>query len=171
MNLDATSLPEGTLDVWTNAGTLRGVFNAGDPADPAALSGTVETVQGAKGVTLDGTSNYYTGPAMPGALAGNADHAIEAWVLNPDISDEECVFAWGRRGGPDGTNVSFGHGANANYGAVGHWGSYDVGWNGQLVTNKWTFISYVYTASNHVTKVFADGAVANTVTEPGAEPP
>ena len=168
VNLDATSLPEGTLDVWTNTGTLGGVFNAGDPADPAALSGSVETIQGAKGVTFDGTSNYYTGPAMPGALAGNADHAIEAWVLNPDISDEECVFAWGRRGGPDGTNVSFGHGANAAYGAVGHWGSYDVGWNGQLVSNKWTFISYVYTASNHVTKVFADGAVANTVTEPGA---
>jgi hypothetical protein len=161
VNLDATALPLGTLDVWPNTGSIPGDFTTDAP--PAV----VENVSGVNGVTFDGTNNYYTGPAQPSIFAGNNDHAIEAWVFNPTIEDEECVFAWGRREGPDGTNVSFGHGANGSYGAVGHWGSYDVGWNGNITANAWTFIAYNYTASNHVSRVYRDGVIANTFTEPG----
>jgi hypothetical protein len=163
VNLDATSLAEGPLDAWTNGGTLGGSFTT----LPDAIPAVVETVQGIKGLTFDGLNNYYTGPDMPGAFVGNADHSIEAWILNPDAADEESVFSWGRRGGPDGTMVSFNHGSDGTWGALTHWGTYDVSWNGPVVTNQWTFIAYTYTASNHVTKVFSNGNVANTVTEPG----
>lgn len=162
VNLDATALPEGELDIWNNTGALGGTFNA----SPLSGPGNVQKIQGVNGVALDG-SNYFTGPAQPPVFTGNADHAIEAWVLNPTIEDEECVFSWGRRGGPDGSNVSFGHGANASFGAVGHWGSYDVGWNNQITTNAWTFIAYTYTASNHVSRLFRDGVLANNFVEPG----
>jgi hypothetical protein len=163
VKLDATTLPDGPLEVWPNTGAMGGDFTT----QPDAVPAIVETVAGVKGVTFDGVNNYYTGPAQPPAFTGNADHAIEAWVFNPTIEAEEGVFAWGRRGGPDGSNVSFGHGSNAIFGAVGHWGTYDVGWNGNLTANAWTFIAYNYTASNHVTRVYRDGALANTVPQPG----
>ena len=38
-------------------------------------------------------------------------------------AEPETIVAWGRRGGPDGSNMSFNYGANALFGAVGHWGS------------------------------------------------
>jgi hypothetical protein len=162
VKLEAAALPEGALEVWPNTGAMGGQFTTAPDAVPA----NVEVVQGVKGVTFDGVGNYYTGPAQPPAFTGDADHAIEAWILNPTIEDEECVFAWGRRGGPAGSNVSFGHGANATFGAVGHWAAHDVGWNGNLTTNAWTFIAYNYTASNNVTRVYRDGVIANTVTLP-----
>jgi hypothetical protein len=166
VNLRADSLTPGPLDTWPNTGTIPGDFIV-DPADPIGAPATVETVQGVQGVTFDGVGNQYIGPEQPAAFTGNADHAIEAWILNPTVEDEECIFAWGRRGGPDGTNVSFGDGANASFGAVGHWGSYDVGWNGNLATNVWNFVSYSYTASDHTSRVYRNGVLANAFVEPG----
>ncbi|MEZ5327160.1 MAG: hypothetical protein R3F19_19090 [Verrucomicrobiales bacterium] len=74
----------------------------------------VEEIDGVKGVTLDGDSDWYVGPSAPSSVTGATSRTIEAWVYNPEIAGEETVFSWGRRGGPDGTNVSFNHGSNGH---------------------------------------------------------
>ncbi len=161
--LDASALPAGALSQWPNSGTLGGLFAA-----PANAAGNVETVQGVKGVRLNGTSNYYTGPAAPSFITGNASRTIEAWIFNPTAADEETIFSWGRRGGPDGSNTSFNHGLNAAFGAVGHWGAPDIGWNGQIATGQWTYVVYTYDGPNQTTVVYKDGVEANreTLTAP-----
>src|SRR5439155_5667946 len=92
VNLDATVLPLGPLNNWTNNGVLGGVFTN----SPVAAS--VQTVQGVKGVTLNGTDHFYTGPAVPAFLTGNASRTVEAWIMNPQAAGEETIFSWGRRG-------------------------------------------------------------------------
>ncbi|HEY6226151.1 MAG TPA: hypothetical protein VI282_03405, partial [Verrucomicrobiae bacterium] len=161
LDLNAASLPEGLLATWTNAGVLGGQFT------PVIAAGNVETLDGAKGLTLNGTDTYYRGPVAPNSVTGNPDVTLEAWVYNPDGQDEESIIAWGRRGGPDGTEFSFNHGTNGTWGATTHWGAYDVGWNGHYETGHWTHIAEVYTSATHTTRVYVDGKLANNFVEPG----
>ena len=119
---------------------------------------SVTTLQGAKGVTLNptGTAHFYTGPAAPAEVTGGAPRTIEAWIHNPVAADEETIFAWGRRGGGDGSNCSFNHGLNTTFGAVGHWGAGpDIGWNGRIATARWTYVAYTYDGST--ASVYMDG--------------
>jgi len=74
---------------------------------------------------------------------------------------------WGRRNGaPDGSNVSFNHGTDPNFGAVGQWGPPDIGWGGNpttnLVSSRWTFIAYTYDVTTTNTRVYKDGQLANS---------
>lgn len=156
--LDATALAEGALAEWTNAGSIGGTFVAsGTP--------TVETVASVKGVTVNGTTDYLTGPAVPAFLGGNNNRTVEAWIYNPAAADEETIFAWGRRGGPDGSNCSFNHGLNASFGAIGHWGSPDIGWNEVgPYTGRWTYVVYTWDSVGLTTTVYADGEEANAET-------
>ncbi|MCX8108928.1 MAG: hypothetical protein N3G20_08995, partial [Verrucomicrobiae bacterium] len=157
INLDATKLPEGPLNTWTNTGALAGDFVSAGSTAPVVVK-----AKAGKGIQFSSTAHYY-GPEVPASLTGNASRTIEAWVFNPTPQDEETVFAWGRRGA-DGINCSFGHGTNPSYGAVGHWGAADIGWEGNIVFNEWTYIVYTYDGYYQTTTVYKDGVVANTET-------
>ena len=153
VNLDAAGLDDGAVSSWTNTGTLGGSFDAsGDP--------TVETIAGAKGVTLDGTGDWLVGPASIPSIEGASARSVEAWVYNPDIAGEETVVSWGRRGGPGGSNVSFNHGNHPDFGAVGHWGAPDIGWNGTEESAIWSHI--VYTQDGGTTRVYTNGVLADS---------
>ncbi len=167
VELDATDLAAGPITTWENAGGLGGSFAAsGDP--------TVEVIGGVTGVTFDGDGDYFEGPVTTESLEGNSPRSIIAWVYNPELASEETVISWGKRGGPDGTNMSFNHGFHNNFGAIGHWGGGgpDIGWNpntqveddepnvlGDAEADIWTHIAYTQTGSN--TKVFTNGVLTN----------
>ncbi len=161
IDLRAGDLPEGALASWTNSGPLGGQFTAGD------TGGSVSVVGGVKGVALDGTG-YYTGPISPLFITGDSPRTIDAWINNPEAADEETIFSWGRRGGPNGSNCSFNHGLNATFGAVGHWGGHDVGWSGKVVTGRWTHVAYTYDPMTTTSTVYSEGAVATTQVLPSA---
>lgn len=164
VNLDATSLPLGPLPAWTNTGTVAGDFVAsGAPA--------VTSVAGVKAVTLSGGLDFYAGPVAPPEVAGaNPSRTIEVWAFNPSVASEETLVAWGRRGGPDGTNMSFNYGNNGSYGAVGQWGGGpDLGWNnagGSPAPGVWHYLVYTYDGGGAegagTTRVYADGVLANS---------
>ncbi|MCI0537285.1 MAG: hypothetical protein L0Z50_18885 [Verrucomicrobiales bacterium] len=161
VNLDAASLASGSLSEWPNAGALGGSFKALTPDN----AGTVESAQGIKGVSFDGTNDNYVGPTAPVYLTANASRTVDAWIFNPAINTEETVFAWGRRGGGDRTNASFVHGTDPTFGALGQWGAEaDVGWNGQLATGEWTYLAYTYDGPTLTAAVYKDGVQANTET-------
>lgn len=158
VDLDATALPTGPLNPWTNRGSIGGSFVPGATTAVPSVT-TLDTV---KGVTFNGSTHFYTGPVAPESVTGNGSRTVEAWVFNPTAADEETIFSWGRRGGGDGSNASFNHGVNATWGAVGHWGAPDIGWEGKATTGRWTYVVYTYDGTTQTTTVYSDGEVANT---------
>lgn len=179
VNVDATALPLGTISTVTNSGATGGLFEArggGATVPRIAIAGT----SGARGIQFDG-GDYMQHVVSPGgalvpAPAGlvglDPTRTIEVWVLNPAIADEETILAWGRRGGPDGSNMGLNYGANAQFGAVAHWGAAgpDLGWNnagGAPPPGQWHHL--VYTYDQIISRVYADGVLQNTETlGPGA---
>ena len=160
VNLDATALPLGPLPVWTNSNALAWQFTASTGA-----VASVELVEGTKGVSFYGT-NYYTGTAVPTYLTGDSIRSVEAWVFNPTLAGEDPIIAWGRRGGPDGSNFSFGYGTDGGFGANALWGAADIGWGAasNVVAGRWTFVAYTYDNFDRVSRVYKDGVLANIKT-------
>jgi hypothetical protein len=171
VNVDATTASVGTINVITNRGTLGGVFEARGAAATVprvALAGS----SGTRGVQFDGgdymqhsvASGGVLVPAPAGVVGLNPTRSIEVWVLNPVIDNEETIVAWGRRGGPDGSNMSFNYGVNGVFGAVGHWGAGpDVGWNpagGAPQAGQWHHLVYTYDGTT--ARVYADGTLQNS---------
>ncbi|WP_035610629.1 LamG-like jellyroll fold domain-containing protein [Haloferula sp. BvORR071] len=157
VSLDASALPLGPLTTWTNTGLLTRSFNAVSETPP-----TVTTLQGVKGVTLDGQAASLVGPAAPSILTGGSSRTVEAWIYNPAAATEETIVSWGHRDGPDGTHSSFIHGTNATFGAFGGWGAAaDVGWGTvPPKTGRWTHVAYTYDSTGKAFKVYNDGVLA-----------
>ncbi len=165
VDLDATALPTGPLASWSNTGTLGGAFTSAGSVVPEI----VET-NGVKGINLNtagagANGTHYVGPVAPSQIAAGGSRSVEAWILNPTIGGEETIVAWGRRGGPDGSNASYIHGSNPIFGAVGQWGEGpDVSWNGFYATNRWTYVAYTYDPADNTTRVYKDGVLAQSET-------
>ena len=154
VDLSATSATAGS-PVWTNAGTLGNFIEIGDPR-------LVTVAGGVSAVVFDGIDDVYQSPVnAPAELTGlDPTRTIEAWVLNPSIAAEETIVSWGHRGGPDGSNISFNYGNNGTYGAVGHWGGADIGWNdagGAPAANQWHHLVFSYDGTT--SRVYSDGAL------------
>jgi Concanavalin A-like lectin/glucanases superfamily len=150
VNLRADHPAAGT-PVWQNVGTLSPFTEVGDPE--------VATIDGVRYVVF-GPNEAYRGPTAPADITGAGDRTIEAWVRNPTLSGEDSMVAWGHRGGPDASNLAFNFGSNASYGAVGHWGAPDMGWNGSPTAN--TLHHLVYTYDGVTARVYADGVEKNS---------
>jgi hypothetical protein len=159
VDLRATD-PSATSATWNNRGTLADFSRIGNPA--------VQLIQGVTAVALNfdhATSAWddaYQGPEAPATLVGSDSRSIEIWAYNP--SDglqqlEETAVAWGRRGGPAGTNLSFGYGNSTIWGAVGHWDTPDMPWfpaGGSPTLGQWHHL--VYTYDGGTARLYADGA-------------
>jgi hypothetical protein len=112
--------------------------------------------------------------ADPGLTGVNPTASIEAWVINPSIPGEETIVSWGHRNGPDGSNMSFNYGFDARWGAIGHWGAPDIGWDGNIAHNtplggsppgvpaagEWHHL--VYTFDGATQKIYIDGVLKNS---------
>jgi Concanavalin A-like lectin/glucanases superfamily/Bacterial TSP3 repeat len=161
VNLDATNLPLGALASWTNTGSLGGQFT------PFSAAGNVTLLSGVKGLTNTATSNAYVGPVPPPSICGNASRSVEAWVYNPAVGNEDTIFSWGRRGGPDGTNWAFCHGSRVEFGAFSNWGdSTNIGWGSPLkiTANQWEHVVGTYDGTDNSLKVYRNGVLANSKT-------
>ena len=133
--LDARDPGAGT-QTWKNSGVLGPFIRIGNPK--------VETVAGIRAVTFDGVHDLYRGPLSVQTLEGAAPRTIEVWAYNPKIdADEGTLVAWGKRGGPVGTAVSFNWGRSPEYGAFTHWAA-DLGWNGVPKPKQWHLLAYTY---------------------------
>jgi hypothetical protein len=170
VDVDATALPYGAVASIPNQGTLGGVFQGFSAPVSADAPGGL-----ARGIQFNGTSYMVLmqsvgGPriAPPAGLVGvGVTRSIEVWAFNPAVGDEETLVSWGRRGGPDGSNMSFNYGVNAFYGAVGHWGVPDMGWmgsGGAPVAGRWHHL--VYTLDGTTARVYANGVLQTSEAVP-----
>lgn len=162
VDLDATSLPTGDLPTWQNRGTLPGNFETAGLGIPQVV-----TRDNARGVLFPSSfeptaGGHYVGPVAPTGLTGSSPRTIEAWIYDSTPQADKVVVAWGHRGGPDGSNCSFGHGTDPGFGAVAHWGNPgpDLGWNRKLTFNAWSYIAYTFDGAD--SRVFSDGRLAAT---------
>lgn len=159
VNLRIEDISDGATS-WPNQGTLGGAFNlVGAPGATIGLYG----VSGAPGVTFDGLAAFQ-GPVAPAGITGNGTRSIEVWAFNPDtpVDSEETLVSWGRRGGPNGTNISFNYGSNPTFGAVGHWGQPDISWGGNAAPQVPTLGEWhhlVYTYDGTMGRLYSDGAL------------
>jgi len=169
VSVDSTKSALGSVASIPNTGTLGGVFVA---TGLETEQPTVQLVGGTKAMNFDGTDFLQLEDAVGGSLilppAGivgeSPTRSIEVWTLNPQVAGEETLVSWGKRGGPDGSNVSFGYGSDFRWGAMGHWGGDgpDLGWNndgGNPTPNKWHHLAYTFDGTT--SRVYADGALAN----------
>ncbi len=167
VDIDATQLAEGTLSDLSNTGATGGSFQL---VDAGAVAPVIAFAGGTKGIQFDGKSylKLADGSAVPiptpdGLTGVDASASIEVWAINPSIASEETLVSWGKRGGPDGSNMSFNYGNNGSYGAVGHWGGPDIGWNnagGAPEAKHWHHLVYTYDGTT--TRVYSDGMLSNT---------
>ena len=161
VDLDATSLTPGPPATWTNSVGADFTAELDTPSVTLIPSNTGGAMIPA--VTLDGTNDWYVGAAANGlGLTGGASRTVKAWVFNPALPTEETVVAWGRRGGGDGTNTSINHATSAAFGAVGHWGGPDIGWNGNEAAGVWQHIAYTWNSADSTTRVYINGALVNS---------
>lgn len=146
---------------WSNAGSLGGAFTATNPLGVKLnLFGPNDSI----GVEFDGLvgGDAFQGPTAPAGISGAGTRSIEVWAYNPGIVAEETLVAWGRRGGPDGTNMSFNYGNHPSFGAVGHWGgAADLGWGGIVTPTAGQWHHLVYTYDGTTARVYSDGQVRN----------
>lgn len=155
VDLDASDASAGTA-TWTNNGTLADFAEFGNPVvgnfGPNANNG----------VSFDGTNDYYRGPAAPIGLTGvgaAGSRSIEVWVFNPSVATEEGMVSLAKRGGGTGTNVSFNYGTDGAFGAVGKWGTPDIGWGAVPTAGQWHHL--VYTYDGNATRVYEGGTLQN----------
>jgi hypothetical protein len=168
VDVDVTSASYGVAVSIPNSGTLGGIFQGfNNPAIADSPGGA------SRGVQFNGVSYMQLVTALGGARIGppaglvgaSPTRSIEVWAYNPAVADEETLLSWGRRGGPDGSNMSFNYGVNAQFGAVGHWGAAgpDLGWNdsgGAPAAGQWHHLAYTF--DGVTTRVYSDGVLANS---------
>ncbi|HWY75717.1 MAG TPA: immunoglobulin domain-containing protein [Verrucomicrobiae bacterium] len=173
VNVDATGMSAGALTDVTNSGTLGGYFES------FGTGGLITNVSGVVGIQLNG-ANYLkllsatnNGPpiAPPAGIVGsNATCSIEVWVLNPTVSGDESMVAWGLR--TNGGNMAFEYGtgglgingAGTTMGGAQHFGSVavDIPWDpigGCPLNNVWHHLVYTYDGTNE--NLYADGVLVN----------
>lgn len=192
VNLEFNTLTPGDLPYVANAGSLGGGFEAiqGGSTVPVIAPAPATPVNS---LHLDGDAFLMsvTGPTPPGGVPDRLNapeglvgpqpvRSVEVWVYNDTPVAEETVLAWGRRGGPDGSNFSALYGYNSTWGALGQWGGPDLPWNGDWdgdgaidrdgeppASGQWHHIVWVHTGPGgnghppNLTSVYVDGELSN----------
>jgi hypothetical protein len=146
---------------WANRAGTGDFFAVGTPTYVADVAGS--GIAGVQFNPVTPATDAYLGPNTTSDLDGSSDCSIEVWAYNPAIAAEETLVSWSHRGGPEGSNMSFNYGADASYGAVGHWGSPDLGWSGAPAAGQWHYLVYTFDGVN-TDKVYADGLLKNSET-------
>ncbi|MDE5796108.1 MAG: LamG domain-containing protein, partial [Muribaculaceae bacterium] len=88
----------------------------------------VEEIDGRKGFRFDGTQVMQSSFGLPATLTHNAPYTLEAWILNPEIAENEC-FADFTTSHDELEKIMAVNGTEPRCGVMNHYGWYeDAGW-------------------------------------------
>ena len=164
VNLRADNPTAGTA-TWSNTGTLGDFAKGGTGTTTATTVGGVPYVSFPTSIAPMGgtaTPGYYTGPNAPASITGANTRTAEVWVRNPTLTAEETTVAWGRRGGPDGTNDAFNYGSSTGFGAFGGWGAADAGYATTPAADVLHYLVFTYDGTSE--RFYVDGTLSTTNT-------
>ncbi len=175
VNLNAAGLAPGILSAWPNKGSLGGEFA---PDAEAIVEPRAETVLGRQAVIFDGQKTFLSSDvATPAALTGDHAFTVEAWVLNPKLTEVETLVALA----PSVAMKSFpnyvpGTAANFNFGSGRETGkearaaffscgtsARAIGWRDVPVpATEWQHLAYTCTGGYRGTfRVYLNGKLVN----------
>jgi len=158
IDLDAASLPEGTLSSWSGIRTLSQGTSGSQPS--------VQTVAGVKAVCFDGNDWLSASDVDPRITGTSCVFTTEAWILNPTLELDEPYFSWAPRGGPNLTYAAVCYASSSSFGAASHWGTLgDMGFDGGVpFANTWHHLAVTYNAAEGTERIYVDGRLNATKT-------
>lgn len=93
---------------------------------------------------FDGSQWLHSDFGLPETVEGNTPYSIAAWIMNPDLSDIECVLDINEAGGEQ-EKIVFGYGKDENAGIVAHHAGFeDMGLKGLTGSFQWVHLAVTY---------------------------
>lgn len=150
VNIDADMFNAGdTVPFIPNKG-LRGEFvTVKEPA-------VIETVEGKKGIRFDGKQHYRSSFPLPATIRDNAPYTLKMRILNPDISENECVADF-TTSHDELEKIMAVNGTEPRCGVMNHYGWYeDAGWKDvKGLEGKWQDVHVCF--DGRIEKVYING--------------
>lgn len=115
---------------------LKGMFET--QSDTAAI---IKTVEGKKAFSFTGKESYRSNFMLPATIRDNAPYTIEAWILNPEIAENECVADF-TSSHDELEKLMLVNGTEPRCGVMNHYGWYeDAGYKDmKSLAGKWQHI-------------------------------
>lgn len=158
VEIDAAKLKPGDLPSLSAGGAAAPVLSAG-----GGRSIEAGTVDGRRAVTFTGGDWLTSTFPAPDALTGRSAFTVAVWAYNPAVGGEEAMVQWARRGATSRA-AQFNYGSNGASGALVHWGSDDMGYEGGVpAAGAWHHLAVTYTGGADGTEsVYVNGRVVAT---------
>ena len=123
-----------TVPYLTNRG-VKGYFEA------LKAPVVVKETEGKKAFHFDGSQLFRSSFSLPATLQDNAPYALEAWVLNDSIAENECVADF-TTSHDELEKIMLVNGTEPRCGVINHYGWYeDAGYKGMKeLTGRWQHI-------------------------------
>lgn len=150
VNVDADMFNAGdTVPFIPNKG-LHGEFvTVKEPA-------VIVTVEGKKGIRFDGKQHYRSSFPLPATIRDNAPYTLKMRILNPDISENECVADF-TTSHDELEKIMAVNGTEPRCGVMNHYGWYeDAGWKDvKGLEGKWQDVHVCF--DGRIEKVYING--------------
>lgn len=148
--IDASQLlPGNSYESLDNQEGIKGSFTVqGSPVN-------VVLKQKRTAFLMDGTSTLTSNFAMPATLQGNSPYSVEAWILNPELNEQEVIADLNRAGG-ELEKIAVGYGSESALGLVNHNGSFEnIGIRDLKGGDEW--IHLVSTYDGFMERIYLNG--------------
>lgn len=137
VKISASSLEEGSLEVWANEGTMGGEFRA----ETEESRPVVERVARRQAVTYGADGWMKSTFTAPDGITGNSPFTLMIWIYTTEVGGKEVHTNWASRPG-DSAEFAYGQGRE---GAFTSYGAGDTGFRVQPPpARRWHHIAYTY---------------------------
>lgn len=150
VSLNADSFAAGdTVEYIPNLGIKGGFEVQSKPV-------VVKEQQGKKAFRFDGKQYFRSNFPLPATLLDNAPYTLEAWILNPELAENECIADF-TSSHDELEKIMLVNGTEPRCGMMNHYGWYeDVGYkDAHTLAGKW---QHVYVSfDGRIEKVYING--------------
>lgn len=156
VSVDANDFAAGdTVAYIPNRGIVEGYFETQN--EPVI----VENIQGKMALRFDSCQYFRSSFTLPATLRDNAPYTLEAWVLNPEMSVNECVADF-TSSHDEMEKIMLVNGTELRCGIINHYGWYeDAGYkDAKTLENKWQHIYIVF--DGRIENVYINGQLISS---------
>lgn len=150
VSLNADSFAAGdTVEYIPNLGIKGGFEVQSEPV-------VVKEQQGKKAFRFDGKQYFRSNFPLPATLLDNAPYTLEAWILNPELAENECIADF-TSSHDELEKIMLVNGTEPRCGMMNHYGWYeDVGYkDAHTLAGKWQHIYVSF--DGRIEKVYING--------------
>lgn len=156
VSVDANDFAAGdTVAYIPNRGSVEGYFETQNEQV------IVENIQGKMALRFDSCQYFRSSFILPATLRDNAPYTLEAWILNPEMSLNECVADF-TSSHDEMEKIMLVNGTEPRCGIINHYGWYeDAGYKeAKTLENKWQHIYIVF--DGRIENVYINGQLISS---------